>query len=106
MACYGTGGSDPSSAHSESTISYLTEKVPLPVNVILLLFIIPLCFFTLNLVCEELLVPTLNVLCGKLRLSNETGKHLRTRDIIYCLIVSSHFTSYFSHFNKQQIVLC
>ena len=73
MACHGTSESI---NYDESVVAYLTEKVPLPVNIVLLLFIIPLCFFTLNLLCEELLVPTLNVICGKLRLSDETGKCL------------------------------
>ena len=57
----------------QSAVTYLTEIVPLPVNIMLLLFIIPLCFYSLNLICEELLVPALNVMVGKLRLSDETA---------------------------------
>ena len=88
MTCYEVDGSID---HDESIITYLTEKVPLPVNVVLMLFVIPLCFFTLNLLCEELLVPTLNVLCGKLRLSDETGnqvymhRHICTSTITFHL---------------------
>ena len=74
MACHGTNESIDD--YDESVVAYLTEKISLPVNIVLLLFIIPLCFFTLNLLCEELLVPTLNVICGKLRLSDETGNCL------------------------------
>lgn len=40
---------------------------------IILIFIIPVCFILLNLICEELLIPTLNVLCDRLKISDETA---------------------------------
>ena len=57
-------------------ISYLTGVAEKSLGyealaIVLLILLLPLTFYLLNLLCEELLIPTLNVLCDKLKLSDE-----------------------------------